>query len=83
MDIIHYFCRYDCPYYPCHDLLFINCFFCYCPLYPLKDCGGDYAILDNGLKDCSQCLLPHKIENFEYILLRYLNEVSPGEDKGQ
>jgi len=77
LDILRYFCRYDCEYYPCHDLLEINCLFCYCPLYELTDCGGDYVILKNGLKDCSKCLLPHKIENFEHILLRYLNDVCP------
>ncbi|HRX20360.1 MAG TPA: cysteine-rich small domain-containing protein [Syntrophomonadaceae bacterium] len=77
MDILQYFCRYDCPYYPCHDLLEINCCFCYCPLYSLTDCGGAFTILKNGLKDCSKCLLPHIIDNFEYILTRYLNDVSP------
>lgn len=79
MNIHKYFCRTNCEYYPCHDLLEINCLFCYCPLYDLPDCGGEYKILKNNLKDCSYCLLPHKNDNFEYIIMRYINDVSPSE----
>jgi Zn-finger protein len=23
------------------------------------DCGGDFVILENGVKDCSHCIKPH------------------------
>lgn len=53
----------NCEYFPCHatgDTDSFSCQFCYCPLYLLgKDCGGNFTILDNGVKDCSKCLLPH------------------------
>ncbi len=56
-----------CEYYPCHDLTELNCLFCFCPLYG-KDCPGDYAILANGVKDCSSCVFPHQKENYEVII---------------
>lgn len=40
----------------------LNCLFCYCPLYENVDCGGNYIILQNGIKDCSTCLKPHSKE---------------------
>jgi Zn-finger protein len=40
----------------------LNCIFCYCPLYDDIDCGGNYTILNNGLKDCCNCLKPHTKE---------------------
>ncbi len=56
-----------CEFYPCHKgVEKFNCMFCYCPLYPL-DCGGNY-VLTNGVKDCSNCILPHKAENYDYII---------------
>jgi iron complex transport system ATP-binding protein len=50
----------------------LNCFFCYCPLYDEEDCGGDYVILNNGLKDCSNCLRPHSEEFVEEQLMKIL-----------
>lgn len=61
----------DCEYFPCHrtaDTDNFNCLFCYCPLYPMADCGGRYVLRDNGVKDCSACTLPHRAENYAYIL---------------
>ena len=52
-----------CEYFPCHesvDASIFSCKFCYCPLYLVDECEGDYSILDNGLKDCSNCSIPHK-----------------------
>jgi len=47
----------------CHEVEGeLNCFFCYCPLYDEFECGGNYIILENGLKDCSNCLKPHTTE---------------------
>ncbi len=59
----------DCVYLPCHKLEAtedFNCMFCYCPLYFLEDCGGNYQD-NNGIKDCSNCLIPHRPEGYDYI----------------
>lgn len=58
----------ECEYYPCHKGLDrINCLFCFCPLYKLV-CGGNYKILPNGVKDCSNCTFPHKAENYDKVI---------------
>lgn len=61
-----------CEFFPCHEKANIetfNCFFCYCPLYVLgEECGGNFRYTDNGIKDCSYCLLPHEEKNCDYIL---------------
>ena len=60
-----------CEYFPCHeveDKEDFNCLFCYCPLYTLgSKCGGQFIYLDNGIKDCSACLIPHRRNSYEYI----------------
>ena len=70
-----YFSHRNCEYFPCHkgaDVENFNCLFCYCPLYALgKDCGGNFRMTEKGLKDCSNCLIPHKRENYGYITKRY------------
>ncbi len=51
-----------CEYFPCHktnDPDHFNCLFCYCPLYAGTDCGGNPTYLPNGIKDCSNCTVPH------------------------
>ena len=58
----------DCKYYPCHkgwDK--INCLFCYCPLYFIKDCGGNYRMNKDRFKDCSECIVPHDDNGYEYV----------------
>ena len=65
-----YFENRSCEYYPCHDMENMNCIFCFCPLY-LTDCGGNYRILENGVKDCSSCKIPHVEDNYEYILSKF------------
>ncbi len=60
-----------CEYFPCHkieDEDKFSCLFCYCPLYLISDCGGEFSLLPNGMKDCSNCLLPHKQESYNYIV---------------
>ena len=56
----------ECEFFPCHPTQHpetFNCLFCYCPLYALgENCGGNYKYLENGIKDCSNCLRPHKRE---------------------
>lgn len=67
-----YFSHTECEYFPCHetkDLENFNCLFCYCPLYALGDsCGGNFTYTDTGIKDCSKCFVPHKRENYDYII---------------
>ena len=51
-----------CPYFPCHktnDPEHFNCLFCYCPLYRMENCSGNPTYLSNGIKDCSNCTVPH------------------------
>ena len=59
----------DCKYFPCHKgLADFNCLFCYCPLYMLgRKCGGNFTYLESGVKDCSECLVPHRRENYGFI----------------
>ena len=66
-----FFCNRECEFFPCHktdDPEHFNCMFCYCPLYVLGDkCGGNFVRTDSGLKDCSNCLLPHHVNSYGYI----------------
>ena len=61
----------ECEYYPCHPVpegTEFNCLFCYCPLYMLgRKCGGNFTYLESGVKDCSECLVPHRRENYGFI----------------
>lgn len=61
-----------CEFFPCHEGACpedFSCLFCYCPLYALADrCGGCFTYLENGIKDCSACLVPHRRENFDRIM---------------
>ena len=69
-DHYKFFSHKQCEYYPCHQLDEINCLFCYCPLYILKDCKGNYKMIGD-IKDCSGCTLPHQKESYDYIISRY------------
>lgn len=77
-----YFENRQCEYYPCHQLENMNCLFCYCPLY-LTDCGGNFKLLSNGVKDCSHCTIPHLAENYDHILdkFRQAAKKKTGENK--
>ena len=70
-----FFQNRDCEFFPCHKIEnedSFNCLFCYCPLYALGDkCGGNFRILDGGIKDCSKCMLPHRRENYGYVTGKY------------
>lgn len=62
----------NCEFFPCHKFEKVenfNCLFCYCPLYMMgKDCGGNYSYTAGGIKDCSNCLLPHiKDVGFDHV----------------
>lgn len=63
----------SCSFFPCHSYpqKNFNCLFCYCPLYLIKDCGGNFETIELdtcNIKDCSKCYLPHKEENYDYII---------------
>lgn len=70
-----YFQNKTCEYFPCHhvkDSSNFNCLFCYCPLYALGDqCGGNCTYTESGIKDCSQCLIPHSPKGYDYIINRF------------
>ena len=70
-----FFQNWDCEYFPCHKTANpedFNCLFCYCPLYALgRSCGGNFRILENGVKDCSGCLRPHLRESYGTINGRF------------
>ncbi len=66
-----YFENTQCEYFPCHKSAgeYFNCMFCYCPLYALGDqCGGNFRYTAEGIKDCSDCLIPHSENGYEYIV---------------
>lgn len=67
-----FFQNKNCEYYPCHSDVSendFNCMFCFCPLYLLGDkCGGNYKYIEDGKKDCSACIIPHKKESYDYII---------------
>lgn len=66
-----FFSNTGCKYFPCHNTKSpddFNCLFCYCPLYFLEgDCGGNFSLTEKGVKDCSDCLIPHGRGSHEYI----------------
>lgn len=76
-----YFSHKECEYYPCHDFEPINCKFCWCPLY-FFNCGGNFIILDNGIKDCSNCRIPHMESGHDYIV-DFLNKHYFRKDKNE
>ena len=67
-----FFANKECECFPCHekaDKENFSCLFCYCPLYALKDeCGGNFFYNEKGYKDCSNCLVPHKRENYGFMI---------------
>lgn len=66
-----FFCHSECEFFPCHEVKKqeeFNCLFCYCPLYALGDgCGGNFTYNEKGIKDCTNCLIPHSPGGYEYV----------------
>lgn len=61
----------QCEWFPCHKVENtedFNCTFCFCPLYYLDECIGDYTYTKKGIKDCSNCAIPHLKENYDLII---------------
>jgi Zn-finger protein len=48
-------------------------------LYGYDDCGGDYQILENGIKDCSNCALPHKEGGYDTIVAQLIKKNRTGD----
>ncbi|WP_321308477.1 cysteine-rich small domain-containing protein [Marinifilum fragile] len=61
-----------CEYFPCHKVkneADFNCLFCFCPLYMLGDkCDGNFTYTDNGIKNCSECTLPHSKNGYDHVM---------------
>ncbi|MBR3878939.1 MAG: cysteine-rich small domain-containing protein [Clostridia bacterium] len=73
-----YFKNDECEYFPCHKKSgeYFNCMFCHCPLYALGDkCGGNFVYILDGIKDCSNCVIPHSEGGVEHVRSK-LREVS-------
>ena len=63
-DNYKFFNHKECEFFPCHKTNNpdeFNCLFCYCPLYTLG----------KGIKNCSDCLLPHNKNNYNYIMSKF------------
>lgn len=82
-----FFQHRECEFFPCHkteDKENFNCLFCYCPLYALgENCGGNFKYAGDGIKDCSECLIPHKRNNYEYIINKFDDIVELTKKKDQ
>ena len=68
-----YFQNRKCEFFPCHAHAGeeFNCLFCYCPLYALGDkCGGNFVYTEKGIKDCSNCMIPHSEGGYDYVMER-------------
>lgn len=78
-----FFQNKTCEFFPCHkidDIEKFNCLFCFCPLYMLKDeCGGNF-VKKNGVKDCSNCTIPHSEGGYEKIMSKIKMVVKKGSD---
>ena len=65
----------ECEYYPCHPVpegTEFNCLFCYCPLYALgRECGGNFCYTESGIKNCVNCMFPHRKENYDRVIARF------------
>ena len=77
-DVRHssrFFENRDCAYFPCHAAMEgepFNCLFCYCPLYALgRDCGGNFCYTESGIKNCVNCMFPHRKENYHRVIARF------------
>lgn len=72
MNNYRFFQNKDCEYFPCHTQVKeenFNCLFCFCPLYALgEDCGGNCTFTEQGIKDCSNCTVPHQREGYDAVM---------------
>lgn len=77
----------DCQYFPCHDIDEdkMNCLFCYCPLYALKEkCGGQPKFLESGIKSCENCTKTHNGEEaWDYVASKMKDVLELGKLKNE
>ena len=45
------------------------------------DCGGNYVLLSNGWKDCSNCMIPHAPDGYDYIIKKLIEYNSKNQSK--
>ncbi|RKM59758.1 ATP-binding cassette domain-containing protein [Butyrivibrio sp. CB08] len=76
-----YFVNRACEFYPCHDVPDdkFSCMFCYCPLFDVEDCGGEYFMTDKGVKNCRNCTFVHYRDNYTNVIKK-LKEKMYGTD---
>jgi Zn-finger protein len=49
----------------------------------LKDkCGGNFTYTDKGIKDCSDCTIPHDEGGYEYIMSKIGKVIEIASQKG-
>jgi Zn-finger protein len=86
MENYKFFQNTKCEFFPCHkveDSSSFNCLFCYCPLYLLRDaCGGDFNY-DHGIKDCSNCIKPHDLHSYDFVMSKMKIVMEKGKLGGQ
>ena len=74
-----FFQHNECEFFPCHKVIDnnnFNCLFCYCPLYMLKDkCGGNFQYTKNGMKDCSNCTVPHGKGGYDHVMSKMIDVI--------
>ena len=74
-----FFSHKACEYFPCHEGInpeHFNCLFCYCPLYFVEECGGNYTFTKHGKKDCTNCILPHEADKFDFITDKLIDAIN-------
>lgn len=80
-----FFQNRECEYFPCHKGVKeenFNCLFCYCPLYLSgRSCGGNFAITKTGVKDCTNCAIPHQKQNYGYMLDKFRQLIAEMKEK--
>jgi len=72
-----FFQNTKCKFFPCHkciDKTKFNCLFCFCPLYFLPNCGGNYKI-KSDVKDCSECIIPHQKDRYNFIIEKLIENL--------
>ena len=79
-----FFQNKKCEFFPCHKVANedeFNRLFSFCPLYMLKDkCGGNFKY-SNGIKDCSDCIIPHSKNGYEFIMNKMEEVIKIGSEK--
>lgn len=79
-----FFQNRKCEFWMCHKGVpeeDFSCLFCYCPLYPVEKCGGNFTILPNGIKDCSNCTRPHNKKNYGTITREISRNMKQGKEQ--